>query len=188
MKIIFNQNPLKSIVELTQFEKKELWYKVMVERVTELLFSVNFHLSDHYFDLERAKHLSNPDYYISDEGKSELEKSVDQLAEGYIDELSKQHCGDCICVACSCMKCHAEGLLGINTIKGLGKHEANHIVKAFNDGRGIDQALIYLKNYNPSADWDGWEKHAERWKKESERAYKWLTNYKENILIYELDK
>lgn len=44
MKIIWQPNPLHTIVELDEWEKKELWYKVKIDEMKSRLASAHFHL------------------------------------------------------------------------------------------------------------------------------------------------
>jgi hypothetical protein len=39
-----------------------------------------------------------------------------KLVAAYLSELDSEHCGDCIAVACTCCRCYAEEILGINTL------------------------------------------------------------------------
>ena len=194
MKITYNKNPLLTTVELDENEKKELWYKIKIQEMEEILFSAHFYLEEKYFDLKRAKDDLDPDYYCNEEDnkKSKLDERCDMLLETFLSELQSNHIGDCTCVACSCMKCHAEGLLGIDTIKGLGKHTAHKINAAFgiNNEKNIDEAIEYLANYDPkpkdpeSDAWKkmgGYEQYVPRWKEEAKLAHDWLVNYKINI-------
>jgi hypothetical protein len=104
-----------------------------------------------------------------------------------IDELQYSHAGDCTCFAASCFKCRAESALGINTIKGLGQHEASQIMEAFRNDKTIDDAIEDLKipysydTRNPA--WDKYpreeyEKYIPRWETERIKALSWLENYK----------
>lgn len=218
MKITYNKNPLCTTVELDEHEKKELWYKIKCNELVDLLFDAHFHLQDEtkWFDLDKARKALEPKYYLEDEDENGIENLKSRLAaddwpsraeglnarvtmlqEHYIQELMGFHIGDCTCVPCSCSKCHAEGLLGINTLKGLGKHSAYKIDGAFgkNNERSIDEALESLKNYStePPADltgWDkvgDWEKHVPRWTAEAKAAYEWLKQYNENFLCTRME-
>lgn len=188
MKIIYNKNPLKTVVELDEHEQKEFWYKIKIEEMEELLFEAHFYSEDKYLDMERVKEAVDPKYYMTEKNeKSELEKRCDELLEHYLMELRGWHVGDCTCVACSCSKCHAESLLGIDTIKGLGKHSAYKIDAAFgkNNEKTIDEAIDSLANYKPIiADpkvWEkvgGYERYVPRWTAEAKAAYDWLVEYK----------
>ncbi len=135
MKIIWNQNPLRTQILLDEHEKKEFWYKIKIEEMEHLLFGAHFYLIDgkDYFDIDRARQEADPKYYMVDPPKkSGLDERVDELYQYFIGDLEdNSHCGDCTCFAASCSKCQAEHLLGIDTIKGLGKHEANKIQWAF---------------------------------------------------------
>lgn len=188
MNIIYNKNPLRSTIELDEMEKKLLWHKIKINEMEEMLFSAHFHLQkDKHFDLEKAKEAVDPDYYCTDE-QSKLDKRCDMLLEHFIEELNSFHAGDCTCVPCSCSKCHAESLLGIDTIKGLGKHSAYKIDGAFgkDNEKSIDEAIEVLVNYKTPIKGAGWEKftqeqfeqHIPRWRAEAKAAADWLINYK----------
>jgi hypothetical protein len=189
MKITYHKNPLYSTVELDEQDKKELWLKIKLEEMEERLFDVHFNLQEgEHFDLESARNSADPEYYCTDE-KSPIDKRCDQLLEHYITELQSSHCGDCTCVACSCSKCHAESLLGINTTPGLEKHAASKINGAFgkDNVKSIDEAIDYLANYEINPDhytseaWKklgGHEQYVPRWMAEAKFAHDWLVNYK----------
>jgi hypothetical protein len=189
MKINYHKNPLYTTVDLDEHNKKEMWLKIKLEQMEELLFDIHFNLQEgKHFDLESARKSADPEYYCTDE-KSDIDKRCDQLLEHYITELQGNHVGDCTCVACSCSKCHAEYLLGIDTIPGLGKHAANKFGGAFgkNNEKSIDEAIAYLANYeiNPahytSEAWKklgGYEQYVPRWMADAKLAHDWLVNYK----------
>lgn len=188
MKINWNKNPLHSTIDLDDHEKKELWYRIKIEEMEERLYGAHFSLQEgKYFDLARARSEVNADFYCTDD-KSPLDKRCDEMLAYYLDELQASHSGDCTCVACSCSKCHAESLLDIDTIKGLGKHSAYKIDSAFgkNNEKSIDEALESLANYQPvrSETWmkypqEEFDKHIPRWTQEAQAAYTWLKNYKD---------
>lgn len=199
MEIIWNENPLLTQIMLDEHEKKELWYKIKIEYLQdECITSAWFHLEegDKYFDVKRAREELNPEYFCpqwndsSKKGqKSELDKRIDTLYEYYIGDLEhNSHCGDCTCVAASCSKCQAENILGLDTIKGLRKHEAHAIEGAFTkkgtkfaergNQNSIDEAIQILEQYIPTVSWEGAEAHFERWMEESIRATKWLKEYR----------
>ena len=195
MKINYHPNPLRTTIELDEHEKKELWYKIVIDEYKWAIIGAKVKLEgipslDKTPNIEEAIKELRVDYFFNEgeyEGKG-VDARADEMLAYYIEELQGWHCGDCTCVPCSCSKCHAEDLLEINTIKGLGKHSAYKIDSAFSDGKDengknkqhtdINRAIEYLKNYEPKADWNGWEAHVPRWKKEAEHAYNWLVEYK----------
>src|SRR6185369_3125953 len=84
--------------------------------------------------LDEARRWLNLSYLLDDEpgtnGKT-FSESLDQHVSDYVVELAGEHSGDCVCFPCSCVKCHAESLLGVDTIPGLGKHSAYKVGAAF---------------------------------------------------------
>lgn len=190
MKITYNKNPLRTTIELDEHEKKELWYKIKINYMEDMLYGAYFHLEDSdgkYFDVDKARKRLDPSFWCTDE-KSKLDEYCDTLLECLLNDLMSTHVGDCTCVACSCTKCQAETLLDINTIPGLGKHSAYKIDSAFgkDNERTIDEALEHLKNptYVRSGTWlnypeEDYNKHIPRWQAEAKLAYEWLLKYKE---------
>lgn len=189
MKITYNQNPLLTTIELNDHEKQILWYKIKIEQMENKLFSTYFYLKDgKYFDLQRAQQEVEPEYYCIND-KSSLDKRTDELLQYYLDALIDTHIGDCTCVACSCDKCHAEDLIGINTLLGLEQHCASKINNAFgkDNKKTIEEALHYLKQDNlVTENSSGYEQSIEKGKEEKNLAYEWLFKYKEehfNIFV-----
>jgi hypothetical protein len=196
MKIIYNQNPLRSVVELDEHDREVFRLKIKIEEMQERLFSAHFSLTEgEFFDLDRARYACNPEHYIQEdnEEKVKLDKRVDDLFNWYMKELQGWHSGDCTCVACSCAKCRAEEILGVDTLKPFpGKQVLAKVESAFlytengkSKERSLDEALAYLKNYKVSRTKpDGWrttqeeyEKHIPRWEDEARRAYEYLQVY-----------
>jgi hypothetical protein len=189
MNITYHKNPLFTTVELDDYEKKEFWYKIKIQEMEELLFDAHFHLKEEYFKIEEAQRAVDPDYYLHEKNndKTKLDKRCDLLLEHFLEELQSRHVGDCTCVPCSCSKCHAESILGIDTIPLLKKHSAYKIDDAFgkNNEKSISEALDALKNYQPqrTGSWlnspeKDFLQHLPRWKSEAQDAYEWLLNYK----------
>lgn len=189
MNIIYHKNPLFTTVELNDYEKKEFWYKIKIKEMEELLFDAHFNLEKNHFNIEKSYLAVDPDYYFNSENnkKTKLDQRCDLLLEHLIEELKSQHIGDCTCVPCSCSKCYAESILGIDTIPLLKKHSAYKINDAFgkNNENTLSEALEALKNYQPkrTGSWLNYPEkdflqHLSRWKIEAQDAYEWLLNYK----------
>lgn len=182
MEIIYNWNPLNTIVQLNEFEKKEFWYKLKLEELADTIHTINYSLREgQSFNLDRAREESNPSYFFSTKvgNKSEIDERIDELHSCYLAELSSSHCGDCTCVPTTCLKCYAEDMLGVNTIPGIGKHGLYKIDAACRSSTNINEAISNLENPSIKADWDGWEAYAPRWTKEYQDAANWLRRYKE---------
>jgi hypothetical protein len=203
MKITYHENPLRTTVELDENDRQVFWLKIKVEELKNRLFDVHFSLTEgEFFDIERARRSSDPESYIQEDNqeKVSIDKRVDMLFDTYVKELSGWHSGDCTCVACSCMKCHAEEILGVDTLKPFpGKQVLAKIDSAFlsyengeKKSRSLDQALKYLKDHKISRkkpdNWmttqEEYERHIPRWENEQARAYEYLSNYeKEHFLV-----
>jgi hypothetical protein len=211
MKITYTPNPLNTIVELDEHEQEIFKLKLKISELEEAMGSASLYLDPknaswimtrrpdgHTLEtlIEKVrKDYLDMDYFYTDEVPSGLDKRVQELFDHYIEELAGSHGGDCTCFACSCSKCHAEGKLGIDTIKGLGKHSAHKIQGAFSykDGnvwkeRTMDEALELLRTYAPKqtdpesdkawAKVGAFEAHVPRWTAEAKLAYDWLLAYR----------
>lgn len=191
MKINWNENPLMTTVDLDEADKKRLWYETAIEQLQWTISHVEFSLTEgKWFDLDRARKEVSDDYYWyeGERENSPFYNRINELVGYFVEALQGPHVGDCTCVAASCDKCHAEELLGINTIEGLGKHQAVKIHSAFGEYmrpwkriRNITEVIDYLDNYDPAdspPDWAGWETHADRWISEAREASEWLKQYK----------
>ena len=190
MKIIYNENPLRTVVELDENDRKIFWLKIKVEELQDKLFEVHFHLSpDEFFDLDRARKEADPEKYIQEDNQEKvaIDKRVDSIFEYLVADLQGIHSGDCTCVPASCMKCRAESILGIDTLKPFpGKHELHYIDGAFSKNNSLAEALVYLRDHKVSREkpesWsrstqEEYESYIPRWESEQARAYEYLKNY-----------
>jgi hypothetical protein len=196
MKINYNKNPLYTTITLDENEKQELWYKIKIAEMEDLLSDASFALQEgKSFNLDRARNQVDMNYYLADNDhdKSQLDERCDTLLDYYITALQSYHVGDCTCVPCSCEKCHAESLLGIDTISGIGKHSLYKINEAFgkDNEKTIDEVIASLSTYqiNPNSFinvvWEklgGYEQYIPRWKNEAKVAHDWLVKYKNEHL------
>jgi hypothetical protein len=194
MKILWNQNPLATVVELDDHDKNLLWHRVKIARLESAICEAYCNLDPKYQEWCKtalkdkdfiAEARRNLDYaYIcgdeSHNGKL-FDAYVSELTDEYVAELSSLHYGDCTCVACSCMKCQAELLVDVATIPGLGKHEASHIRGAFapkdQSQPTLNDVLIELADFEPKDVPECGLPHVDRWREEVRRAREWLVTY-----------
>lgn len=185
MKINWQPNPFRTTVEIDDRDKQMILLAYQNEEYSEILCGLNMELKGEYgrpalTDIEAVKKEIDKWGAICN-----MEVDSEQI-RCYISYLNTEHMGDCTCVPCSCIRCHVEDMLGINTIKGLGKHEANKVQGAFGkDGdKTIDEAIATLeadREYIKPDTWPdtvGWSIHIPRWEKERQNAVVWLKKYK----------
>jgi hypothetical protein len=184
MKIIWTENPLYSKVELDDNDREILRLNIVIESYIDHCIDIELLLKkpDKTIGIEKATSFTNGTQTTIEENGKNWAKALEMY-------LSGPHVGDCTCFPASCCKCIAESHLKIDTIKGLGKHQAHHILSAFgkNNEKTINEALDHLKNYTPGPKTDMWEKYSDadydalckRWESESHGAYKWLKKYKD---------
>jgi hypothetical protein len=206
MRFVHYPNPLRTRVILDETEKEVFRLKYKIEYLEDIICGIKYRLKE---DPNKILSCPNPamngkTYYqlAKDEIPSnfyekEFTENIYETADYYISELENgYHCGDCTCIPCNCLKCYAEYILGIETIKGLGKHEASNIDSLFTrmngryfpfDIRTIDEVLNELKNHKVAEikpeDWNitqkQYEYHIPRWEREYKNSYNWLLKYKE---------
>ena len=174
MNIVYTENPLCTRVELDAHESKNFWNLLKMAEMEELLFDAHFHMQDdRWQDLEKARRAVDPDYYMDeDDGKStKLDQRVQTLHEYYVADLLSSHGGDCTCFPASCSKCHAESMLGIDTIPGMGKHIGNYVFSIFGkpEVTTCTQAIEVLQGTENLSD-------------TGKRALAWLIDYQANKL------
>ena len=180
MKIIYNQNPLKTQVFLDDQSRQLLRAKIHIDSLEDIVYNALYQWSEHE-DIKPVMESLNKIHSDS------FEKRIDDLVALDEQELLGEHLGDCTCMPMSCMKCHAESMLGIDTVPGLGKHEASYIHGAFGrDGdRSIDEAIESLSrpiseepNEHYKDNPDLYRKWLPKWNQDRIGALQWLIDYK----------
>lgn len=186
MKIVYGENPFVTKVLLTDIEKLKLRYDLKVRELENRLYDAYFYLTEEkYKDEARVLSALDPSYYTEEEDgvKTKLDERVDKLYACFIEDLEEgYHVGDCTCVPCSCSKCHAESMVGVDTIALLGKHEAHVLWEEFmeNGNDNITCIEVYdrlVAKGAPVATEDWHVAHLDRWGAEYVRALKWLKSY-----------
>lgn len=187
MKIHWNENPLKSTVELNNRDREHILAHIQIEAYEEILCDLDLWLQQK-IKTDDEPTLEKVHEKIRGWGEICNMTIEHEDVRAYEEYLQMSHGGDCTCIPCACVKCLAEEALGISTIEGLGKHSASKIMGAFSDDRTIDEAIERLEkkpSYEKPEAWKGftqeeYEKHIPRWEREREAAAKWLKTYKED--------
>jgi hypothetical protein len=194
MKFEWNVNPLETAVFLDDADRKYLRLAIRMEAALSAISHRD--LRDDAKtpeDAERyAKYLKDYDDVAFDE--DEVSADIDKRVEMFEAELQGPHVGDCICFACTCTKCWAESLLDIDTIAGLGKHEASKIDSCFTDTstatwsrktltsaeviEELSKPVSRTKNEHwKNASQQSWDACIPRWEAERARALTWYKAY-----------
>lgn len=139
----YNQNPLATEVHLDDRAVELLKEKILVSMLEEIV-SGSFYALTHDGFFEARNRLQ--EYAYDDEPESEFRKQLTYRLEESVQALKDIHHGDCVAAPTSCMKCHAEELLGIDTLpenhtKNIGS-QLNHI---FDRVETIDEAISLAK-------------------------------------------
>lgn len=174
MKIIWHQNTFRTVVELEDRDRKFMRLAIENDHMSEAI-------GESLLLLDQGEH---------DKAKERLlqadinEAVLDSKRVEWEAELRGVHCGDCVCVPCSCVKCWAESFAGVNTMVGIGKSELNKIYQAFGVGgseRTLDEAIQVLAEYNPkpwTVNQEIWDANIARWREEARTAHAWLVEYR----------
>jgi hypothetical protein len=187
MKIIWNQNPLKTVIEIDDRDKERILLFIQNEEYIDILCGLDNAMNGRYSKQEPLTDLEKIRTKV-EKWKEIYDMDIDDEEIQTIErDLKDSHGGDCTCWPASCVKCYTESALGIDTLKGLGKHEAHAIMGAFGENGTIDEALDRLSKPFERVKSEAWakfsqedyEKHIPRWEAERERALIWLKKYKE---------
>jgi len=163
MKITYKENPLATVIELDDHEKEVMRLKLKLEIYEDRAFAAHWALANIGNELrgqirtkdmaiEQAMKELDPDYLLAENGEG-IEKRTDDLLTWYLQELQSWHDGDCTAFPASCCKCHAEDMLGLNTIKGIGKHQGYALSQYFARGRTLNELIEDVSLKQELRDW-----------------------------------
>lgn len=185
MIIVYTENPLAQKVILDDRDREILRLKIRIDDLEDKLTEASMYLEDNnkWFNVERARKAANFCNTTDDEIKKRLDKRVKECEEWLMDA----HCGDCVCVPASCVKCYAEGLLGISTVEYISTSSAYRISTAFYEKDGncstCEEAITYLKNHPPEGkDISTSDADYIRWCNDHQKAIEYLEKYKKEKL------
>lgn len=206
MQIIYQHNPLLNKVILNDIEKKLLFWKVVYSEFEDVIWTLKFQLES-YLDnkLDPAKIGYEPlkkytEEFLANPIKKTYEK-IDTLAEEmikieydeskikyFVDALQEMHDGDCISQPCSCLKCHAESMLDIESMPNYPGNIGHALFSSFSspnyvyNEKTIDEAIDFLGNRDYT-EYENQELYKpDRWKERDKKAKEYLIYYKKEIL------
>ena len=153
MKVTYTPNPLNTVVELDAGELKLLEHKLRIETYEDMMFLA--HQSLVTANINAATQILDPDVWCNID--CQVDASVREEVEDFVEALKGAHAGDCTCMASSCLKCHAEELVGVNTLYPFPGTKAMYFINLafrYKDGdewkqRTLDEALEFLRAYEP---------------------------------------
>lgn len=204
MIIEYKENPLASVVHLDKNERREMRWNIKLSWIQERVEDLEFALDPKYRQLKGTMcgimnksleeqvrdELATLDTSWLFDGEARngttLEMRLDECLEFNLKQLVEQHVGDCCCVPAQCLKCEAERFASVNTIKGLEKYAATFIRTQMEGGKGIDETIAFLRDYQPTfrslAEQTCFEVYAPQWTKDAKSAHDWLAGYKQEHL------
>ena len=189
MKIRLAHNPLASTVELDQGELRALRLRVEIEDLEDRLLSA-WALLAQGAPVDASKLRSECDCSFMAPPKSlERAERLDRIAAQHAAELMGEHFGDCVCAPCSCAKCRAESLAGVDTLGKVGKHELRMIEGVFggpSPALTAQEAAARLDEpLSASEDWHG--AHLERWNAQRRQAARYMREHAKRVAAQESD-
>lgn len=126
MKIIYNENPLKTKIILNNIERELFLYKIALE------FIFDNGNDNEIINIIKTNFYNSKSLYCD-------------FFEPYLSSLISGHRGDCTSTPMPCIKCYSENLLKINTIRGL---PSGYIIDS-NFEKSAESTLEYLQNHIP---------------------------------------
>lgn len=172
MKIHYKDNPLSTIVELNPTEIKLLLAKIKIEEFENVLNDMWAAAHEQNCTISEFIESIDRDFWTGDQ----IDHRTMVICKDAILALADTHLGDCTATPFSCVKCYAEGLLGIDTIPGLKKERADLLYSEFTKHETIDltidDVIDSLTNFND-----------DKFKEVAISTREWLINYKNTHLI-----
>jgi hypothetical protein len=171
------RNPLNARVEMTDSAKREFALIAWMQHLVENYFLTSrFYLKpkcgtskDGVYTpfetrpdeavkwLERGEEIWYEGWYGEKDGKEEATPlprvdriMQDDLVQTLLEDLNFEHSGDCTAFACSCSRCYAEDMLGINTLP-VGKSIGYRMKGLYTHYYGTDEQKAYQDSKN--AEW-----------------------------------
>lgn len=208
MEIAYQHNPLLNKVILNETEKKLLFWKVVYSEFEDIIWTLKFRLES-YLDnkldpnsipYEPAKKDAQE---FLDNPIQKIHQKIDTLAEEmirieynenkikyFIEALQGMHDGDCIRQACSCLKCHAESTLDIESMPNYPSNIGHALFSAFSspnyvyNEKTIDEAIDFLSNrdYTRYETNEFYKPYIDSWVENDNKAKEYLIYYKKEVL------
>lgn len=184
MNILYQQNPLNTIIDLDESDIEKLRLNVHIRELEGIIHLARFYLKD------KSRNFSVKETQDRLDEIDSIDGTVDHTLKYLLESATEGHIGDCTCFPASCTKCMLEDFLGIDTLEysTLGKHgfsTINEVFYTLGDNTTCTQAIDYLKNNpltkdspNNWTDQEAWAKCVPRFNKEREQAVKYLENYR----------
>jgi hypothetical protein len=184
--IVYTENPLAQKILIDEKEREILRLKIRVEDLEDKLCSISNILDSKKSEYEKLTE-SRQECNIFDSADKEKEYNafIEKRLQEYDRELTREHGGDCTSIPCSCMKCHAENFLGVDSLGEISNSSAYRILDAFNERSGncktCEEAIIYLKEHPPLVNSE-YAAHRERWIADHQKAIEYLEKYQKEKL------
>lgn len=163
--VTLTENPLHAKVTLSESAKREFTYRFALKQMEDMAWEVRFRCDEAHKALDPKRALEAVEDFTEFEGHDKYPEGSYEFWEAfankrgldnYIHALNEEHGGDCTAVACSCIRCWAESLAGLNTFKG-GKHMGASISGMFAKKSNNPQVLEAIQAQQKRSE-EYWEK------------------------------
>lgn len=163
--ITLTENPLQSKVTMTESARREFVLRFALKQMEDIAWEVKFRNDEQSSSFKPERAADAVTTFTEFEGHDVYPENSFSFWEAfgkknhldsYIHALNEEHGGDCTAVACSCIRCWAESLAGIDTCPG-GKHMNARIAALFAAPITDPKLVAYQAERKQKSD-EYWEK------------------------------
>jgi len=218
VQVFLTNNPLNARIELSESAKREIALMITLNEMFDDVYSAHFDLLPQH-NMQSISEGDNPvlrDNYNISKAKDSLLRVIDKWygkdgdgdgwegdlssadrclqdkrVQMWLEEINTEHSGDCTAIACSCTRCHMEGILGINTLpygKMINARLSRYWFEEYASPQQKEEKLARVAEWNlkyPPQKWVPDEATKLRWAAEEITAQAAYAEHKELLLSQE---
>lgn len=172
--VTLTENPLHSKVTMTESARREYVLRFALKQMEDMAWEIKFRSDDQStaYNPKRATdavsaftEFEGHDVYPENSFEFWEAYGIKHHLDHYLHALNEEHGGDCTAVACSCTRCWAESLAGIDTLPG-GKQLNASIAAKFASPPTDPKSIAFRESQKKKSE-EYWEtvrqENPERW-------------------------